>query len=334
MAKAIKITEDNISQWRQEFESILKSAKLMDGKIDFHRALMTTKRPCTVYFTEIAWLKMTSLIRECDKEVGWHGLAYRGEDETKDEYYITDILVYPQVVSAANVNTDQIKYQEWLMKQEDEVFNNIRMQGHSHVNMGVTPSVTDNDLYEKLLGQLDDTMFYIFMIYNKRGECMYKIYDMKKNVMFDTSDVTVNVIEDECGVEKFLREAKGMITENKPAYQQYGNYNGPAYNLNQEQLQSMYRNNYTQNPEQVKPAPVTPVAKVEQPKQVQVAQVAKQEKQEQPGSKKKHLGKKFKRSEKKEKKKSERSPYRASGIYADEMDDPYGPFGYSDGFYY
>lgn len=328
MAKAIKITESDINQWRMEFESILQSAKLMDGKINFQRSLAVSKRPCTVYFTEKAWLKMTALIRECDKEVGWHGLAYRGDDETKDEYYITDILMYPQEVTASTVNTDQIKYQEWLMKQEDDVFNNIRMQGHSHVNMNVSPSPTDNDLYEKLLGQLDDTMFYIFMIYNKRGECTYKIYDMAKNVMFETSDVTVNVIEDEFGVEKFLREAKAMISEKKSAIPQYGNYSGYNYGGSYN-----YGNNYTPKVEQTKPAQTVPVTKVEQPKQAQTLQENKQEKKEPPESKKKHLGKKFKRSEKREKKKSSKPTYKTSDIYADEMDDPFGPFGYRDRFY-
>lgn len=232
MAKQITITDELVNQWREEFEKVLQSAKVADGKINFSRSLGSMKRPCTVYFAEIAWLKMQALIRECDKEVGWHGIAYRGEDPDKDEYVITDILVYPQEVAAAVVNTDQVKYQTWLDNQDDEVFNNIRMQGHSHVNMGVTPSATDNDLYESLLGQLEESMFYIFMIYNKRGECTYKIYDMAKNVMFETSDVTVKVIEDDLGVEKFLRESKEMIKEKStyvpPTYA--GGYSNPYQN--------------------------------------------------------------------------------------------------------
>jgi hypothetical protein len=36
--------------------------------------------------------------------------------------------------------------------------------------MGTTPSGVDTNLYDQLLGQLEDDMFYIFMIWNKRWE--------------------------------------------------------------------------------------------------------------------------------------------------------------------
>lgn len=220
MAKIIKITPECIDEIRKEFEATLSGAKMSDGKISFTRSFGAIKREATVYYSELAWLKMQTLIREFDKEVAWHGLAYRGEDPTKDEYIIRDILVYPQEVAAATVNTDQEKYQSWLMSHDDEVFNNIRMQGHSHVNMGVTPSGVDTSLYDRILEQLDDTMFYIFLIYNKRGDKTYKIYDLAKNVLFETADVTVKILDDGTGIEKFLREAKEMVKDK--AYTSHG----------------------------------------------------------------------------------------------------------------
>lgn len=196
MAKIIKITQDCLAEIRKDFEETLSSAKLSDGKISFSKSFGNIKREATVFFSNEAWQKMQALIKGFDKEVAWHGLAYRGE-EGKDEYYITDILVYPQEVTGATVNTDQEKYQMWLMNHEDDVFNNIRMQGHSHVNMGVTPSGVDNSLYERILEQLDDDMFYIFLIYNKKGDKTFKIYDLAKNILFETSDVTVKILEDD-----------------------------------------------------------------------------------------------------------------------------------------
>lgn len=196
MAKIIKITPDCIAEIRKDFEETLKNAKLSDGKISFSRSFGYIKRDATVFFTKEAWQKMQALIKNFDKEVAWHGLAHRGEPG-KDEYFISDILVYPQEVTGATVNTDQQKYQTWLMSHEDDVFNNIRMQGHSHVNMGVTPSGVDNSLYERILEQLDEEMFYIFLIYNKRGDKTFKIYDLAKNILFETGDVTVKVLEDD-----------------------------------------------------------------------------------------------------------------------------------------
>lgn len=228
MSKNIKITDESLNEVRKAFEEALSTGKFSDGKITFTKTLGVVNRKATVYFTELAWLKMQTLIREFDKEVAWHGIAKRGEDTSKDEYYITDILVYPQEVTGATVNTDQGKYQMWLMSHDDEVFNNIRMQGHSHVNMGVTPSGVDTSLYDRILEQLDDDMFYIFMIWNKRKEKTIKIYDLAKNILFDTSDVTVEILDDGTGIEKFLKDAKDAVKDKPttPTSTYQSNYRG------------------------------------------------------------------------------------------------------------
>lgn len=254
MSKLIKVTSEYIEQVRKDFEEVLLNGKFPDGKITFTKTVGTVNRKAKVFFTQDAWRKMQALISDFDKEVAWHGVAYRDNDETKDNYYITDILVYPQEVTGATVNTDQEKYEMWLMSHDDEVFNNIRMQGHSHVNMGVTPSSVDTSLYDRILDQLDDDMFYIFMIWNKRKEKTVKIYDLKKNILFETADVTVeNIPEEESVVdlanlteeelktvtgfltkyrekkitEGFVKDAKEMVKDKK-AYQpttMYGGYN-------------------------------------------------------------------------------------------------------------
>lgn len=229
MSKLIKMTPECLEQCKKEFAEALSTGKFTDGKVTFTKTLGTIERKAILYFTEMAWIKMHTLIREFDKEVAWHGVAYRGEDKTKDEYYISDILVYPQVVTGATVNTDQDEYTTWLFNHGDDIFPYIRMQGHSHVNMGTTPSVVDNTHQEKILDQLDDDMFYIFMIWNKRKEKFLKIYDLEKNVLFETADITVTVLEDENGMEKFLKDAKDMVKNRvvtTPSYGGYGGYNG------------------------------------------------------------------------------------------------------------
>lgn len=241
MSKIIKLTAQNFEEIRKDFEEALRGLKLSDGKINFTKTFGTIQRKATLYFTELAYLKMLTLVREFDKEVAWHGIAKRCEDE-EDAYIISDILVYPQEVTGATVNTDQEKYQMWLMNNDDEVFDNIRMQGHSHVNMGTTPSSVDTTLYDQILAQLEDDMFYIFLIWNKRNEKTIKIYDLEKNVLFETADVTVKVREDDIGMEKFLKNAKEMVQDKKyaPAASSYGKpygyggyygtYNNPSSN--------------------------------------------------------------------------------------------------------
>ncbi len=213
MAKVIKITPQYIAGIREDFEKALINVKLSDGKFNFQKSFGDVGRKATLYFTECAWIKMNMLIEKFDKEVGWHGLAYRGDNPEKDEYTIKDILVYPQDISDVTVTTDQKEYQSWLMEQDDEVFNNIRMQGHSHVNMSTFPSGVDTTLYERILEQLEDGMFYIFLIFNKRGEKYIKIYDMLKNVMFETVDITVVILDGENGFNKFISDAKEKVRD-------------------------------------------------------------------------------------------------------------------------
>lgn len=235
MSKMITLPQEILNQYTQEFYEILRTGKFSDGKINFTKTLGTVDRKATVLFTEMAWQKMQTLIREFDKEVAWHGVAERCEE--KDTYLISDILVYPQEVTGSTVTTDQNEYEMWLMKQEDGVFNNIRMQGHSHVNMSTSPSSVDLNLYDGILSQLDSDMFYIFMIYNKRGEKTVKLYDLRENILFETADVTV-AVKEVGDLTGFLEEAKELVVtktynygtgvrtcgNSYPGYPSYGGY--------------------------------------------------------------------------------------------------------------
>lgn len=118
------------------------------------------EQKATVFFTPDAWAKMVTLLREFDKEVAWHGVARRGENEEANEYIISDILVYPQTVSGASVEMDTEEYAKWIMDNaEDDRFNNIHMQGHSHVNMAPNPSSVDLNHQEEILNMLGRRRF-------------------------------------------------------------------------------------------------------------------------------------------------------------------------------
>lgn len=213
MSKIIRMTSEHLEEIRKEFEKTLNGLKLSDGKISFTKVFGTIQKKTTLYFTETAYLKMITLVREFDNEVAWHGIAKRYEDGKNKGYIVSDILVYPQEVTGSTVTTDQEKYQTWLMNHDDEVFDNIRMQGHSHVNMSTTPSAVDTSLYDRILEQMDDDMFYIFLIWNKKGEKTIKIYDLKENVLYETGDISVKILDDGTGLESFLRNAKEMVQE-------------------------------------------------------------------------------------------------------------------------
>lgn len=211
MARVIKINEENLRTVCEDFVEYLKTAKLSDGKVSFTKSIGVVDRKAELCFSEKAWLKMSCLVAECDKEVAWNGTAFRRDEDGKDGYYIGDIFVYPQEVTGANVTTDQVRYETWLYDQDTETFNNLRMQGHSHVNMGTTPSGVDISNNADILKQLEDDMFFIFMIWNKKGERNIKIYDMAKNILFESADITVTYEDDMIGLGSFRDTIKEMV---------------------------------------------------------------------------------------------------------------------------
>lgn len=255
MSKIIKMTPEYLEASVRDFESALRDARLADGKLQFTKSFSVPDREAVVYFEPIAWTKMVMLVKEFSQEVAWHGVARRGDEP--GEYIISDIVVYPQTVTGTNVDMDPEKYAIWLMENdEDERFASLRMQGHSHVNMAVTPSGTDLQHQEEILSQLNDDDFYIFMIWNKSFLNNTKIYDLRENVLFEPADVTIKLVGGGIDLDSFLAESKSLVVSRATGYQgnggynqygQYGQYGNPGYGA------------YSQNSRPSSPGPYNPL---------------------------------------------------------------------------
>ncbi len=228
ISRLIKMTPEYMDECRAEFEKALSLAKLSDGKLNYTKVFSGGDKKAVVYFTATAWTKMVLLIKEFDKEVAWHGVAHRmgeveGEaslDTNAKEYVITDIVVYPQTVSAATVEMDTEKYAEWLMKNaDDERFNHLFMQGHSHVNMAPSPSSVDLNHQEEILEMMGEHDFYIFMIWNKSFSNNIKVYDMDVNTLYESGDVTVKLLDEDDSLDEFLKGAKSIVENRVYSYQ-------------------------------------------------------------------------------------------------------------------
>lgn len=232
MSKPIKLTEELLQRIQEEFIEKVKTVKMFDGKLEYSRTFRwDDDSKATVFLSTIAFAKMNALIQQFSDEIAWHGVVHRDE-ENPSIFYITDILVYPQAVTGATVNTDQEAYQTWLYSFDDNVFNNIRMQGHSHVSMSVSPSGVDTTHQEKILEQLTDEDYYIFMIWNKRYEHFVCIFDLKNNTLYETADVDVLIGDEGVNLKTFIDGAKEIVTKRTytagTAYQG-GGYQGGSY---------------------------------------------------------------------------------------------------------
>lgn len=232
MSRKMKIDIGFIEAAKAAFAAALektsKDAKF-DGKVKFDFDFAKVEEKAILYFTETAWMKMQYLIAVFGSECAWHGVVERhGED--KSEFIVKDILVYPQQVTGATVTTDQKEYEDWMNDLDDETFNALKFHGHSHVNMGVTPSSVDNEHQRGIVSQLNDSQFYIFGIFNKSGNRWLKIFDMKRNIVFEKDDIEVKILMDGSRCFDLMEEADEKITTKTAVYTAgsygYGNYGG------------------------------------------------------------------------------------------------------------
>ena len=234
MAKQIFVSEADIETMLQEIRTQLKSTKAF-GSIDIKKNFAKDKREAYIYFTVDAWTKMQALVGGFDTEVQWHGCVRR---LSENEFEIYDILVPPHVVTGSTVTSDPTKYAEWINALDDETFNALHFHGHSHVNMGCSPSGVDTKYRQDIVTQLPipaneaADSFYIFLIFNKKGEWTGEIYDLKYNALYDTKEIDIDVYVDNEGnfLSKFIADAKKMATKETPAIQYgKGSYGGYGY---------------------------------------------------------------------------------------------------------
>lgn len=230
MAKPIKLTQSLKEQAVAEFAKALSNMKMSDGKVNYSKNFTyKDEDKAKILFTPTAYAKMVSLLMAFESEVAWHGAGERVDDTT---FLISDILVYPQTVSGTTVEMDTEEYAKWIMENdEDDRFNHIIMQGHSHVRMSTSPSAVDKTHQEEILAQLTDDMFYIFLIWNKKLEHTTKIYDLANNILYEDKDIEYGIADENCDLDAFTAEAEKLVVERKYTPTTYGgtNYYGGSY---------------------------------------------------------------------------------------------------------
>lgn len=175
-----------------------------------------------VFITAEAYLKMRTLVDKTTSEIGWYGFVNKlpGLDST---YVIEDIIVYPQKVTGATCEQDEDRLFEFEMSLTNEQVRARRFQGHSHVNMSVTPSGVDENFYQDLLSQVRD--YYIILVTNKRSDYHIRFYDMENNIVY--TDVELKVLLDNgTGVDQWYQDAvDNNLTKPTPVVST-GNYIG------------------------------------------------------------------------------------------------------------
>ena len=91
----------------------------------------------------------------------------------------------------------------------------MHFQAHSHVNMSTSASGVDLQNQADVVRNMGKDGFYIFQIWNKKGDISTYLYDLDNNVFYDSKDVDI-AVEDPLGtVDDFIDSIDKLVIEKK-----------------------------------------------------------------------------------------------------------------------
>lgn len=172
-----------------------------------------------LYISNTAYLKMQEYIKQSDKEIGWLGGCTRQDND----YYLYDVYLFNQEVNHTTCEITEEGLNNFameLMKQKNgiEIWNSLSFWGHSHVNMGTSPSAQDDSQLQFFLKNMSEG-FFIRYIGNKKNEINIKIVDLDKNVIITGIDTKIVMKQEEIDkintLESQIKELEKQISQIK-----------------------------------------------------------------------------------------------------------------------
>lgn len=235
--RVLRINESYIEQaidaMRAQLSAIIKPGT---SEIVYKQSLSyKAEEKAELHFDEAAYYKIKDIVDIHDKEIAWDCTVTRDPENPKC-FYVHDVIMYPQIVTATTVDTDDERYTAWLNSLDDETFNSRRFNGHSHVRMAVSPSLTDKNYREDSITNVSD--FFIYGIFNKSGDRNFEIYDVENNVVYENTDIDY-YIPVPCYKDWAKEQIAQYIEVPKPLVSaQANNYSYSQYNQSQTQIQT------------------------------------------------------------------------------------------------
>ena len=157
-----------------------------------------------VFYAPGVWERIQYLVSKCTKEVGWLGLV----EKINNDYLITEIFVPEQTVTGAETDISSTAMAALAMQllRENKDPSKLRYWGHSHVNMSVSPSTTDEN---QVAEYLETCNYFIRGIYNKSNASKVDVYDRDRGVAYQC------VAESNCYLtQEVIAELDKMIADN------------------------------------------------------------------------------------------------------------------------
>lgn len=166
-----------------------------------------------IFLSKEAYEDMYFLVDEAQNEIVWLGNV----EKISNDFLIKEIFLLKQEADATFCEISANDLANWaqtiLAERSDgiEIINSIRFWGHSHVNMGTSPSGQDVEQLEILSGSCDD--FFIRGILNKSGRMEFTIFLLDRGI--EIHDVEWRIFQpvNESRREKWQREIEEKVSE-------------------------------------------------------------------------------------------------------------------------
>lgn len=159
----------------------------------------------TLKITKTAWEKIQLYVNLSFKEVGWLGAVRvdKGDEKKGDTLTIYDVFVPSQEVSGATTDIDASGMEDYSKRLKELGHSDMDMLywGHSHVNMGTTPSGTDNDTWNEFTEHCEG--YFVMSIHNKKGDMYTAIYlgdgwyVSGVDMVIESDEELTNIVKDE-----------------------------------------------------------------------------------------------------------------------------------------
>lgn len=154
-----------------------------------------------------------------ESEIAWFGVV---KELRPLEFFLEDILIFPQTVTGVTVETDEAEFAKWMANLSDDEYSKLKFHCHSHVKMSTTPSATDQKYYKSQIENMDNDDYKIFMIVNQWLQYDAVLVDKKHKIYYPDCKYEIHIGSDSTigQIYKYVKEApaeKEKEKVNEPA---------------------------------------------------------------------------------------------------------------------
>jgi len=165
-----------------------------------------------IVINKTALIKMQLYVEGCTDEIGWLGTATKKDNVIS----IEDVFLFGQDVhgTTTEITPEGLSsFAEEILQVEGgmDIWNNLKVWGHSHVNMGVSPSGQDDKQMETFAEGGHN--WFIRIIGNKKGDIRVDLYDYEAGIIYNTMKWEEGVTNEEYEVMQKIQRLQELLAK-------------------------------------------------------------------------------------------------------------------------